>query len=131
MKNIVDTGPLAYQFDKSDTSLRRWARHLFAANRPPFFTCEAVLTEAAYLTSPEVIARMVKAGDLVVDFSLQDEIEHVHKLLAHYPRMDLADACLVRMSELFPDCRVFTIDREDFSFYRRFRNKSIPAVFPD
>jgi hypothetical protein len=45
--------------------------------------------------------------------------------------MDLADACLVRMSELTPDCRIFTIDRQDFSVYRRFRNKVIPAVFPD
>jgi hypothetical protein len=131
MKNIVDTGPLAYLFDRSDTSLRRWARRIFAQHRPPFFTCEAVLTEAAYLTSPEIIARMVQAGDLVVDFSLQEEIQHVHNLLAHYPRMDLADACLVRMSELVPECRIFTIDRQDFSLYRRFRNKTIPAVFPD
>jgi len=30
-----------------------------------------------------------------------------------------------------PDCRIITIDREDFSFYRRFGNKTIPAVFPD
>jgi hypothetical protein len=131
MKNIIDTGPLAYQFDRADTPLRRWSRRLFSQHRPPFFTCEPVLTEAAYLTSPELIARMVKAGDLVVDFSWQEEIEHIHKLLAHYPNMDLADACLVRMSELLPDCRIFTIDREDFSFYRRFRNKPIPAIFPD
>ena len=74
---------------------------------------------------------MVKSGDLVIAFSLQEEIDRVHSLLAHYPQMDLADACLVRMSELSPDCRIFTIDREDFSFYRRFRNKTIPAVFPD
>jgi len=131
MKNIVDTGPLVYHFDKSDSPQRRWARRIFERHQPPFFTCEAVLTEAAHLTSPELIARMVKAGDLVVDFSVQDEIERVHGLLAHYPQMDLADACLVRMSELHPDCRIFTIDRGDFSIYRRFRNKAIPAIFPD
>src|SRR5205823_5499379 len=125
------SGPLAYQFDRSDSPLRRWARRLFSEHKPPFFTCEAVLTEAAYLTSPELIARMVKAGDLVVDFSFQEEADAVHGLLSHYPQMDLADACLVRMSELFPVCRIFTIDREDFSFYRRFRNKVVPAVFPD
>jgi hypothetical protein len=45
--------------------------------------------------------------------------------------MDLADACLVRMSELTPDCRIFTIDRTDFTMYRRFRNKPVPASFPD
>src|SRR5437899_129898 len=113
MKNIIDTGPLAYHFDRSDNALRRWARRIFVQNQPPFFTCEAVLAEASHLTNPELIARMVKAGDLVVDFSLQEQIEHVHRLLGRYPQMDLADACLVRMSELFPNCQVFTIDRED------------------
>jgi len=131
MKNIIDTGPLVYRFDRTQSAVARWSRELFRTQAPPFFTCEAVLTEAAYMTTPELVARMVKDGDLVMDFSLQEEIEHVHRLLAHYPRMDLADACLVRMSELTPDCRIFTIDRQDFSIYRRFRNKVIPAVFPD
>jgi len=85
----------------------------------------------ACLTRSELIVRMVKAGDLVVEFSLQEEIHYVYRLLAQYPQMDLADGCLVRMSELTPDCQIFTIDREDFSFYRRFRNKTIPAVFPE
>ncbi len=131
MKNIIDTGPLVYRFDRAESAVARWARQLFRAHTPPFFTCEAVLVEAAYMTSPELIARMVKDGDLVVDFSIQEEIDQVHRLLAHYPRMDLADACLVRMSELTLDCRIFTIERQDFSIYRRFRNKVIPTVFPD
>ena len=131
MKSIIDTGPLVYRFDRADSAAGRWSRKLFAEYPPPFFTCEAVLVEAAYMTSPELIARMVKDGDLTVDFLLQDEIEAVYRLLAHYPQMDLADACLVRMSELMPDCQIFTIDRADFSVYRRFRNKPVPAVFPD
>jgi hypothetical protein len=131
MKNIIDTGPLVYRFDRTESAVARWSRKLFRTHAPPFFTCEAVLAEAAYMTTPELMARMVKDGDLVVDFSLQEEIEPVHRLLAHYPQMDLADACLVRMSEITPDCRIFTIDRQDFSVYRRFRSKLIPAVFPD
>jgi len=131
MRNIIDTGPLVYRFDRAESAAARWSRRLFRVQSPPFFTCEAVLVEAAYMTTPELIARMVKEGDLVVDFSLQEEIEEVHRLLAHYPRMDLADACLVRMSELTPDCQIFTIDRRDFSVYRRFGNKVIPTVFPD
>lgn len=131
MREIIDTGPLVYRFDKADSAAARWSRKLFADKSPPFFTCEAVLVEAAYMTSPEIIARMVRDGDLVVDFSLREEIEPVYRLLAHYPQMDLADACLVRMSELTPECRILTIDRADFSIYRRFRNKPVPAVFPD
>lgn len=131
MRSIIDTGPLVYRYDRADSPLGRWARKLFRTHTPPFFTCEAVLAEAAYMTTPELIARMVKDGDLVVDFFLQEEIEGVHRLLAHYPQMDLADACLVRMSELTPDCRIFTIDRQDFSVYRRFRDKPVPAISPD
>ena len=38
----------------------------------------------------------------------------------------LADACLVRMSELKHDCRVLTLDRRDFQAYRRFDRRMIP-----
>jgi hypothetical protein len=131
MRNILDTGPLVYRFDQAENAVAQWSRKLFRLQPPPFFTCEAVLVEAAHLTTPELIARMVKDGDLVVDFSLQEEIGEVHRLVARYPQMDMADACLVRMSELTPDCRIYTIDRKDFSVYRRFRNKVIPAVFPE
>jgi hypothetical protein len=45
--------------------------------------------------------------------------------------MQLADACLVRMSELKRDCRVFTLDRRDFQVYRRFDRQMIPLVAPE
>ena len=45
--------------------------------------------------------------------------------------MQLADACLVRMSELKRDCRLFTLDRKDFQVYRRFERQVIPLVAPD
>jgi uncharacterized protein len=44
--------------------------------------------------------------------------------------MDLADACLVRMTELESDAVVFTIDRGDFTVYRRNGKESVPCVFP-
>ena len=86
MKNIIDTGPLVYRFDRAESRMGRWSRELFRRHAPPFFTCEAVLAEAAYMTTPELIARMLKDGDLVVEFSLQEEIEHIHRLLARYPK---------------------------------------------
>ena len=45
--------------------------------------------------------------------------------------MQLADACLVRMSELKRDCRLFTLDRKDFQVYRRFERQVIPLGAPD
>jgi predicted nucleic acid-binding protein len=44
--------------------------------------------------------------------------------------MSLADACLVRMSELYPKHRILTLD-SDFSVYRRNRQQVIPLLTPD
>lgn len=44
--------------------------------------------------------------------------------------MDLADACIVRMTELMPDVRVLTLDRTDFTVYRRHGRGIIPIMVP-
>src|SRR5437667_2446831 len=33
--------------------------------------------------------------------------------------MDLADACIVRMTELTDACKVWTVEKQDFRIYRR------------
>jgi hypothetical protein len=43
--------------------------------------------------------------------------------------MSLADACLVRMSELDPAARVLTMD-SDFKVYRRNGRQVIPTIMP-
>jgi hypothetical protein len=43
--------------------------------------------------------------------------------------MSLADACLVRMSELNPKHRVLTLN-SDFHVYRRNRQHVIPLMMP-
>jgi len=43
---------------------------------------------------------------------------------------DLADLCLIRMSELHPLYRVITTDLKDFSVYRRGRRDAIPLIHP-
>ena len=43
--------------------------------------------------------------------------------------MSLADACLVRMSELHAKSVVFTLDR-DFMIYRKTRRLKIPLLAP-
>jgi rRNA-processing protein FCF1 len=44
--------------------------------------------------------------------------------------MDLADACLVRMTELHADCELITIDREFRDVYRRRGRQVIPTLMP-
>jgi hypothetical protein len=44
--------------------------------------------------------------------------------------MSLADACLVRLSEMHSNSIVFTLDA-DFRVYRRHGNKVISTLMPD
>ena len=43
--------------------------------------------------------------------------------------MSLADACLVRLTERLPDCRLFTLDA-GFEHYRRNGRNLIPLLRP-
>jgi predicted nucleic acid-binding protein len=45
--------------------------------------------------------------------------------------MDFADARLVCMSEQTRDCKIVTIDRDDFTTYRRFGRETIPLLLPE
>ena len=65
-------------------------------------------------------------------FSLADlDASAVRKLLLRYKNvpMDLADACVVRLSEMNPKARVVTLDT-DFRIYRRNRREAIPLIMP-
>lgn len=130
MQHIADTGFLVALCDKNKET-RTKTRKLFAEIGAPMFTCESVLTEAAHIISPRLIAKMVEDSDLKVAFDVQEHIQRVRELIEKYADqpMDLADACLVRMSELFPSPMIYTSDRDDFSVYRRFGDKTIPCVF--
>ena len=76
--------------------------------------------------------RLIAAGDLQVRFAAEPEAERLVELLGKYHdrKMDLADACLVRMSEMDPIAMIFTIDRGDFTVYRKQGNHPVPCVFP-
>jgi predicted nucleic acid-binding protein len=76
--------------------------------------------------------KMVARGDLILEFRLAENTGEVLTLLEKYAdrSMDLADACLVRMSELSARCKIWTVDIEDFRVYRRHGRQTIPCEFP-
>mgnify|MGYP003449622730 FL=1 len=99
-------------------------------------TCEAVLSEACFLLhringGQDAVLELVARGIVTVTFSLAAELAAVRKLMARYASipMSLADACLVRMSELDPRATVITLD-SDFKIYRRNRRQTIPVLLP-
>jgi predicted nucleic acid-binding protein len=133
MKEIADTGVIVALLFRNDP-FHRWALEAFRKHAP-FLTCDAVLTEAAsFCPNPSTVLKLVTRGDLVIDpdFSLANEASHLAALVSKYADrpMDLADACLVRMSELHSKCRLWTVDRNDFSTYRRMEKRTIPCEFP-
>ena len=130
---IVDTGPLVAFLNRRDR-YHSWAVDQFGSLPPPLLTCEAVLSEAAYLVrelhgGPEAVLELVARGVVAPTFRLVDEISAVRTVVKRYGR-DLADACLVRMSEIHSDCFVVTIDSEFRDVYRRHGRKSIPTRLP-
>ena len=132
MQHIADTGLLLAALDRRDP-FHQWGSREFAAHAP-FATCEAVLDELAFLTSDARLGiRLVARGDLVLDFDLASHLPRVLELLDKYAnrQMQLADACLVSMTELSDSCKVWTADKEDFRVYRRHGRHVIPCNFPD
>lgn len=45
-------------------------------------------------------------------------------------RPDLADLCVIRLSEIYPIHKVLTVDGSDFRVYRRNSREPIPVVCP-
>ncbi len=132
MKHILDAGPLIAALNRDDR-YHTWACATLDRLGPPFCTGPDALAEAAAMTGqPAAIVEMVRAGEIVLTFDLSAQAASVLALLRKYADrdMDLADACIVRMSELERDCRVITVDRADFSVYRRNGRGLIPLIAP-
>jgi predicted nucleic acid-binding protein len=130
--HILDAGPLIAAINRDDRH-HRWAREMLARIGPPFHSCPEAMAEAAAMTGrPAAIVDMIHAGEIVLAFDLAAQAASVLKLLKKYAdrEMDLADACIVRMTELVRDCHVVTLDRTDFSVYRRNGRDLIPLVAP-
>ena len=117
MKYIADAGALIALINQGDQH-HAWALATLPHLPRPWLVCEAVLAEAAAMTGqPLALAHEVAAGELELAFNLERQLAPVMKLLARYAdrHMDLADACVVRMSELYPRHTVVTVDRRDFA----------------
>jgi predicted nucleic acid-binding protein len=132
---IADTGPLVAYLDRSDQH-HAWAKEVMATLTEPLLTCDAVLAEVTFLLQRGGIAaglpmRMIERGLLVSEFSIANEAASLRALLERYHDvpMSLADACVVRISELHHDVKVWTTD-SDFTIYRRNRRSIIPLIMP-
>lgn len=136
MTAIVDTGPLVALLDIRE-SHHAWARETLGGLETPLLTCEAVISEACFVLGRvkggrNAVLSLVSRGIVAPTFRLDTEIEPVRRLMAKYASvpMSLADACLVRMTELSPRTAVITLD-DDFRVYRRNGRQAVPVVMPN
>lgn len=132
---IVDTGPLVAILTQKD-AYHQWVCEQLASIEPPLLTCEAVIVEAMFLVRDSAASRrrvlqMISDGLVALDFDLEKNLQEIIAMVDRYNNvpMSLADACLVRMSELLPQSQVFTLD-SDFHVYRKNTRHVIPMITP-
>jgi uncharacterized protein len=131
---VVDTGLLVALLNRRDT-FHDWATTQAARHPRPWRTCEAVLAEAFHLLGSRGAAELtslLRRRAVLISFSLSENQEPVLNLMRKYAEvpMSLADACIVRMTEVVADPVVLTTDRH-FRIYRRHSRQVVPCVIPD
>ena len=132
MKGIADTGFLVAFANRNDQH-HDWAVSVAARVTEPLLTCEAVLAETAFhLRNVFLVLALVRDKLITLAFDCQDHLPQLVALASRYGdrQPDLADLCLIRMSELYPRHSVITVDYADFRIYRRNKRESIPLICP-
>jgi predicted nucleic acid-binding protein len=132
MKGIADTG-LIVAFANREDRHHDWALGLAKEITEPLLTCEAVLAEAAFhLGSSSYVLSLVRDGMLMIAFDCNQNLDQLRDLARRYQdrKPDLADLCLVRMSELHPRHTIITVDETDFRVYRRNKRGAIAMLCP-
>ena len=131
MRGIADTGFLV-AFANARDQHHAWALGVAEDVTEPLLTCEAVLAETAFhVGDAGLVLEMISEELIRLDFVCNDHLAHLAGLAKRYKdrKPDLADLCLIRMSELHPKHSVITVD-EDFRVYRRNKREVIPLISP-
>ncbi|HMD09159.1 MAG TPA: PIN domain-containing protein [Candidatus Acidoferrum sp.] len=125
---LLDTGVIVALLDRSEKAHHACAE---AVNelQAPLISCEAVIAESCYLLrnlhgAPEAVIENVAAGIFQIPFQLSREVDGVKRVLRKYKdrKIDLADACLIRLADEFETADILTLDK-DFTIYRWGKNK--------
>lgn len=132
MKAIADTGFLVAFANRRD-QYHFWALEVARQVSEPLLSCDAVLAETAFhLGSAGIVLSFIRDGLVRPAFDLAGQVPRLAELASRYADRspDLADICLIRMSELYPRYHVITTDVSDFRVYRRGKREAIPLICP-
>lgn len=133
---IVDTGILVAYLNRRE-KYHEWTKNQLSKIFPPLITCEAVIAESCFLLQniphgSEKLFELFESELIFLSFQLDREINNIKQLMIQYASvpMSLADACLVRMSELHSNSTIVTLD-SDFNIYRKHQRLAIDVILPD
>ena len=125
---LLDTGAIVALLDRNESAHQACADAVQQL-QAPLLTCEAVIAESCYLLrnlagASEAVIENIAAGMFQVAFQLSHEAASVKQVLRKYRdrKIDLADACLIRLADMFETGDILTLDR-DFTIYRWGKNK--------
>ncbi|MBW4683887.1 MAG: PIN domain-containing protein [Komarekiella atlantica HA4396-MV6] len=133
---LLDTGPIVALVNRRE-QFHKWVTNQFRQIEPPLLTCEAMITEACFLLQnvyggEAAVISFLQKGIIHLPFRLSEEVFAVEELMQRYQSvpMSLADACIVRMAQLYPKSELLTFD-SDFRIYRQNRNQLICVIMPE
>jgi predicted nucleic acid-binding protein len=130
---LVDASFLVALINRRDHN-HAWAAAQALTFQRPWKTCEPALSEVFYHLGPPGSLRLTELLSrraVVCGFQFNEHLDEIVTLLKKYADvpMSLADACLLRMTEVFSDPILLTTDG-DFRIYRRHGRQVVPCVMP-
>ena len=132
---IVETGPLVAFFDRAEQH-HHWVAEQVEELDPPLLVCEPVLAEAMYLLArfpkaQDLLFGLLESGALEIAFRIEEHVPALRRLHQKYRDrpMSLADACIVRMAEIYERHAVLTLD-SDFTVYRKHGRLPLALIHP-
>jgi predicted nucleic acid-binding protein len=92
---------------------------------------EAMYLLARYPKAQDAVLELIEKGALTIAFRIDEHVAGLRKLLRKYSDtpMSLADACIVRMSEIHDRHAVLTLD-SDFLVYRKHGRAPLTLIHP-
>jgi predicted nucleic acid-binding protein len=133
---IVDTGPLVAFLDRAERH-HHWVVERVEELDPPLLVCEPVLAEAMYLLAPfsrtqDALFGLLENRALIIAFHMAEHVPELRALQRKYrdQPMSLADACIVRMAEIFDHHAVLTLE-SDFPVYRKHGKVALTLIQPE
>ena len=132
---IVDTGPLVAFLDRSERH-HAWTSEQVRTIDAPLLLCEPVLAETMFLLSDQpraqdVLLGLIANGAMRISFQVNENLSALRALHRKYRDrpISLADACIVRMAELYERHLIFTLD-SDFTVYRKNGREPLNLIIP-